>query len=85
MATLANLPWNNPQTPTVNADTAHKVLVGIVVLIVVLMLLVEGAGESHEWGVAIGLLLLGPVLLLGMNKGTQFSQWAANQPYNPNA
>lgn len=83
-ATNLNLPWNNPaQPPATTADTAHKVLIGILVLVVVLMLLVEGAGESHEWGVGIGLLLLGPLLILGMEKGTQFSQWASGEPYIP--
>lgn len=65
-------------------STSHKVLVGVLFLVVVLVILTEAAGESHEWAMGIGLLLMGPLLIEGMNNSARFASWAGNNPFNPN-
>lgn len=75
-----NLASTVPSDTTGDILTSHKVLVGILFLVVVLVILVEGAGESHEWAVAIGLLLMGPLLMEGMNHASTFASWAKNNP-----
>lgn len=67
-----------------NTDTSHKVLIGIVIMIVMLVILTEVAGVNHDYAVIVGLLLLGPLLIEGMNHSQQFSTWLQNNPYNPN-
>jgi hypothetical protein len=64
--------------------TSHKVLVGIVIMIVMLIILTEVAGVNHDYAVLVGLLLLGPLLLEGMNHSQQLGAWLQNNPYNPN-
>jgi hypothetical protein len=68
-----------------DVQTAHKVLVGILVMIVVLVILVEVAGTNHSWAVVAMLVLMGPLLLEGMNHSQQLAAWVSNQPYNPNS
>lgn len=53
-------------------------------MIVMLVILTEVAGVNHDYAVIVGLLLLGPLLIEGMNHSQQFSTWLQNNPYNPN-
>jgi len=68
---------SGPDNPV---TAAHGTLVGIVLMIIVLVFLVEVAGSSHEWAIAMGLLLLGPLMLYGMNNSNKFSSWVTENP-----
>lgn len=68
---------------TTDPETAHKVLVGILVLLIMLVILTEVAGSSHSAYTIVFLVMLGPLLLLGMNHATQLKSWVATNPYNP--
>jgi hypothetical protein len=59
---------------------AHGVMVGIMLMVIVLVILVEVAGVSSKAAEATGLLLLGPLLLLGINNSDKFATWAGNNP-----
>lgn len=72
-----------PNAPAVNVDTTHRVFVGLAVLIVVGMILTEGAGHSKDAATLIILVLVGVFLMEGMTHATQFSAFAQNNPYNP--
>lgn len=70
-------------TSTTSVTEAHKVMVGILILIVMLVIFVEVAGTSHNNAVMVGLLLLGPLLLLGFNHKSNLASWASSNPFNP--
>ena len=67
-----------------DVETAHKVLVGVLVMIVMLVILTDVAGESHKWATIVGLLLLGPLLIEGFHHTSNLTTWLQANPYNPN-
>ena len=58
----------------------HKVLVGVMLMVILLILLTEVAGVSSQWAEGVGLLLLGPLLILGFNNSAKFASWVGNNP-----
>lgn len=74
-------PANQPSG--VDSGTAHKVVVSLLVLIVVAVILTEGAGASHDAADAIVLLLIGALLLQGMIHANRFSNFASQYPWDP--
>lgn len=85
---VADVPPSALTPPTSNSNGfdppqlqgAHGVLIGCLLMIVVLVILVEVAGVSSKAAEATGLLLLGPLLLLGINNSSKFAAWAGNNP-----
>lgn len=61
-------------------DLQHSVLIGVLLMIIVLVILVEVAGVSKNAAEATGLLLLGPLLILGFNNSAKFAGWVGDNP-----
>ncbi|MGH7239266.1 MAG: hypothetical protein ACREHG_04265 [Candidatus Saccharimonadales bacterium] len=70
-------------TTTTTAIKAHKTLVGIGLMFLVLFVLVEIAGTSHNAAVVVELLLFGALLIQGMTHSTKLLSFTQSQPYNP--
>jgi hypothetical protein len=70
-----------PAVPvSTDITTSHKVLIGILLMLVVLVLITEVAGTNPQAGKLMLLLLAGPVLILGIKEGPKFSSFAAGEP-----
>ena len=51
--------------PTGGVAAAHTTVISIGVMLLVIVILVELAGEGHEWAVGIGALLVSAILIAG--------------------
>lgn len=89
---IPNLSMPNPAAPLqvqsggeqpIDLATSHKVLVGLAVLVVVGMILTEGAGHSKDAATVIILLLVGVFLMEGMTHAARFQAFAMQNPWNP--
>jgi hypothetical protein len=81
---LAQFASTTAPTPSVLGqgvvDTEHRVLVGVMLMVIVLVILVEVAGANKSYAEATALLLLGPLLILGFNNSAKFASWVGNNP-----
>lgn len=74
--------WTAPGSSG-SASDAHKTLVSLGLIVVVMVLLVEVAGTSKTSGTNVLLLLLGIVMLLAVNQSARFGSFAAQYPFTP--
>lgn len=66
-----------------NVDTGHKVLVGVLIMVVMLVIMTEVAGTSKQWATAALLLLAAPLMFEGFTHMGKLTTWAKQNPYNP--
>lgn len=62
---------------------AHKALVGIAVMLVVLVILVEIAGTSKHAATVVVLFMFGAIAVLGVTHSTTFAEWVKTKPWIP--
>lgn len=74
----------NPQgSVPIDLTTSHQVVVSIAFLVLVGVLLAEGAGHSKDAADLIILLLFGAFLILGMEHADRLSTFTGQYPFNP--
>lgn len=75
-----------PKVPSgVDAGTTHKVIISVVVLIVVGVLMTEGAGISKNVAELVFILLFGVFLIEGMTHSQSFGAFSQTYPWQPPA
>lgn len=86
MTTAYTMPMDTliGSTPNQSSLTdAHKTLVSLMVIAVVMIFLVEIAGIGPQWGTVITLMLVGIVLGLAMTQSTRLSTFSSQYPWQP--
>ena len=66
-----------------DALSAHKTLISLGVILVVMVVMVEVAGAGKQAANVALLLLLGVVLLLGYQEGARFTKFSQTYPWTP--
>jgi hypothetical protein len=62
----------DPNVPSeASAQDGHKVLISVGILVMSIVIFTEASGVNHDWGVIVGLLLFGVLLIniMNMSKG----------------
>jgi hypothetical protein len=70
-------------TSDISLSDDHKVVVGIMVLIVFTVIVTEVAGTSHGNAEVVILIMFGLLLILGIEHLSNFNGWAASNPFVP--
>ena len=83
MATTAMPGGAGSSSAPITVTSAHLTLVSMVVLVGMIVVFIEVAGTGRSASTVVMMLLVGIVLLLGVQQAGRFTSFASSYPFNP--